>query len=73
MLLRLQQRRLRLTSGARFWDPQVGISGFQSRYNLDVPAIMAGLTLATLPIVAIYLFGQRFFVRGLVSGAAKGE
>ena len=51
----------------------VGITGFQSRYNLDVPAIMAGLTIATLPIVALYLFGQRFFIRGLVSGAAKGE
>jgi ABC-type glycerol-3-phosphate transport system permease component len=51
----------------------VGITGFQSRYNLDVPAIMSGLTLATLPVVACYLFGQRFFVRGLVSGAVKGE
>jgi ABC-type glycerol-3-phosphate transport system permease component len=50
----------------------VGITGFQSRYSLDVPAIMAGLTLATLPIVAVYVFGQRFFVRGLVSGAVKG-
>jgi ABC-type glycerol-3-phosphate transport system permease component len=51
----------------------VGITGFQSRYNLNVPAIMAGLTLATLPIVTLYLFGQRFFVRGLTTGAAKGE
>jgi ABC-type glycerol-3-phosphate transport system permease component len=51
----------------------VGITGFQSRYSLDVPAIMAGLTLATLPIVTLYVFGQRFFVRGLVSGAVKGE
>lgn len=51
----------------------IGITGFQSRYNLDVPAIMSGLTLATLPIVAVYIFGQRFFVRGLVSGAVKGE
>jgi ABC-type glycerol-3-phosphate transport system permease component len=51
----------------------VGITGFQSRYSLDVPAIMSGLTLATLPVVACYLFGQRFFVRGLVSGAVKGE
>jgi raffinose/stachyose/melibiose transport system permease protein len=50
----------------------VGITGFQSRYNLNVPAIMAGLTLATLPIATVYLFGQRFFVRGLVSGAVKG-
>jgi len=51
----------------------VGITGFQSRYNLDVPAIMSGLTLATLPVVTLYVFGQRFFVRGLVSGAVKGE
>jgi ABC-type glycerol-3-phosphate transport system permease component len=51
----------------------VGITGYQSRYNLNVPAIMAGLTLATLPVVTVYLFGQRFFVRGLVSGAVKGE
>lgn len=51
----------------------VGITGFQSRYSLDVPVIMAGLTIATLPIVTVYLFGQRYFVRGLVSGALKGE
>jgi len=51
----------------------VGITSFQSRYNLDVPVIMSGLTLAALPILAFYLFGQRFFVRGLVAGALKGE
>jgi ABC-type glycerol-3-phosphate transport system permease component len=51
----------------------VGITGFQSRFNLDVPVIMAGLSIATLPIVLLYVFGQRFFVRGLVSGAVKGE
>jgi ABC-type glycerol-3-phosphate transport system permease component len=51
----------------------IGITGFQSRYSLNVPAIMAGLTLATLPIVTVYIFGQRYFVRGLVSGALKGE
>ena len=51
----------------------VGITGFQSRYSLNVPAIMAGLTLATLPIVTVYIFGQRFFQRGLVAGALKGE
>ena len=35
--------------------------------------IIAGLALATLPIVTYYIFGQRFFVRGLVVGALKGE
>jgi ABC-type glycerol-3-phosphate transport system permease component len=50
----------------------IGITGFQSRNSLDVPTIMAGLSLASLPIVALYLFGQRYFVRGLVAGAIKG-
>jgi ABC-type glycerol-3-phosphate transport system permease component len=49
----------------------VGLTGFQSRYSLDVPTVMAGLSLASLPIVALYLFGQRYFVRGLVAGALK--
>jgi ABC-type glycerol-3-phosphate transport system permease component len=51
----------------------IGITQFQSHNSLNVPTIMAGLSLASLPIVALYLFGQRFFVRGLVAGAIKGE
>ena len=27
----------------------VGITGFQSRYSLSIPTIMAGMTIATLP------------------------
>ena len=49
-----------------------GLTGFQNRYNLNIPVVMAGLSLATLPIFALYLFGQRFFMRGLVAGALKG-
>jgi len=49
----------------------VGVSAMRSRYYLDIPATMAGLLIATLPIVLLYLFGQRFFIRGLVSGAVK--
>jgi ABC-type glycerol-3-phosphate transport system permease component len=50
----------------------VGVTVFQNRYNLDVPVTMAGMLLASLPMVVLYLFGQRFFIRGLTSGAVKG-
>ncbi|HEX5556544.1 MAG TPA: carbohydrate ABC transporter permease [Gaiellales bacterium] len=50
-----------------------GLTGFQNRYNLNIPVVMAGLSIATLPIFALYLFGQRFFMRGLVAGALKGN
>ena len=51
----------------------VGITGFQSRYSLDIPTVMAGMSIATLPLVIAYLFGQRFFIAGLTAGSTKGE
>ena len=45
---------------------------FRSKYNLDVPVTMAGMLLASVPMLLLYLFGQRFFIRGLTAGAVKG-
>jgi ABC-type glycerol-3-phosphate transport system permease component len=50
----------------------VGLTLFQSRYNLNVPLVMAGMLWATLPMMLLYLAGQRFFIRGLTAGATKG-
>jgi ABC-type glycerol-3-phosphate transport system permease component len=50
----------------------VGLTVFRSRYNLDVPVTMAGMVLGVVPMVLLYLFGQRFFIRGLTAGAVKG-
>ena len=50
----------------------VGLTVFRSRYNLDVPITMAGMLLAALPMVLLYAFGQRYFIRGLTAGAVKG-
>ncbi len=50
----------------------VGITVFGSRYNKDVPVTMAGMLMASLPMIVVYLFGQRYFIRGLVAGAIKG-
>jgi raffinose/stachyose/melibiose transport system permease protein len=49
----------------------VGISALRSRNYVDIPATMAGLLVATIPIVVVYMFGQRFFIRGLTGGAVK--
>jgi ABC-type glycerol-3-phosphate transport system permease component len=49
----------------------IGVSLFRSRLTLDVPALMAGLTIATIPIVVLYLAGQRYLIEGLLSGAVK--
>lgn len=49
----------------------VGIASMRSRIYVDIPATMAGLLVATIPIVVLYLFGQRYFIRGLIGGAVK--
>ena len=49
----------------------VGISEFQSKFNLNIPVTMAGLSLAVLPLVAFYIFGQRYFISGLTAGALR--
>jgi len=49
----------------------VGISALRSRNYVNIPATMAGLTIATIPIVIVYLIGQRYFIRGMISGAVK--
>ncbi len=49
----------------------VGIASMRSRVYVDIPATMAGLLVATIPIVVLYMFGQRYFIRGLVGGAVK--
>jgi ABC-type glycerol-3-phosphate transport system permease component len=50
----------------------VGLTLFQGRYDLNVPLVMAGMVWATIPMLLLYLVGQRFFIRGLTAGAVKG-
>lgn len=50
----------------------VGISVFQGRYLQNIPLSMAGMALASLPMLIIYILFQRSFIRGLVAGAVKG-
>lgn len=49
----------------------VGIASMRSRNYVDIPVTMAGLLIATIPIVVVYIFGQRYFIRGLTGGAVK--
>jgi raffinose/stachyose/melibiose transport system permease protein len=48
-----------------------GMAQFQGRYATNQPLVMAGALISILPIVLLYLSGQRFFVRGLTAGIGK--
>ena len=49
----------------------LGLMFFQGAYTRDVGLISAGVTIALLPVVVIYLIFQRQFVKGLTAGAVK--
>jgi len=48
-----------------------GLTTMRGRYSINEPLVMAGMFLGALPILLLFLFGQRYFVRGLVAGAVK--
>lgn len=50
----------------------VGLQAFQGQYGTEWHLMMAAALLMLLPIVGIFLAGQRFFVSGLTIGAVKG-
>ncbi|MFT3871280.1 MAG: carbohydrate ABC transporter permease [Nocardioides sp.] len=49
----------------------VGLVDMQSRLLTDWPIQFAGLTMAALPMIALFLIGQRHFLRGLTDGIGK--
>lgn len=50
----------------------VAIFSFVGQYNFDWTAIFSGVILSLLPMVAAFLILQRYFIKGLASGAIKG-
>jgi multiple sugar transport system permease protein len=51
---------------------QLGLAQLTLTYGTNWPALMAGSVIAILPIFAIFLAFQRFFVSGVVSSGVKG-
>jgi len=49
----------------------VGLMDMQSRLLTDWPVQFAGLTIAALPMIVLFLIGQRQFLQGLTEGMGK--
>jgi raffinose/stachyose/melibiose transport system permease protein len=50
----------------------LGLSFFVGRNQADLTLLAAGAVIVALPVVVLYVFLQRHFIRGMVSGAVKG-
>ena len=54
------------------WTLPFGILQFKGQFSTDWPPIMALVVLSTLPILAIYAFGQRYIINMQLSSSVKG-
>lgn len=49
----------------------LGLSFFQGQYQTDYALLMAGALIVAAPVVIVYVFLQRHFIAGMLSGAVK--
>jgi len=50
---------------------QLALSGFQEQFTNNWPLLMAAVTIATVPVVVLFLIGQRQFLRGIATTGMK--
>lgn len=60
-----------LTSN-ELWTVQLGLRSFVGQYDAEYAMIMTGAVLSVLPILIMFLFGQRYFIRGIATSGLKG-
>jgi multiple sugar transport system permease protein len=51
---------------------QLGLAEFVLTYQANWPALMAGSLIAIIPILAIFIAFQRYFIAGVVASGVKG-
>mgnify|MGYP001622881803 CR=1 FL=1 len=49
----------------------IGLTSLQGLFNLDVPLLMSGAAVTSLPVIILYLLSQKWFIRGLTVGGVK--
>lgn len=51
---------------------QVALNQLNGIYGTDYSLVMAGTLLAIIPLLIVFLFGARHFIRNIAAGAVKG-
>jgi multiple sugar transport system permease protein len=49
-----------------------GLSTLQAAYNIDYPVVMAGATIAAVPVLILYIFVQKYVIEGVATSGLKG-
>jgi raffinose/stachyose/melibiose transport system permease protein len=61
-----------LTSTPAHRTLPLAIWDFQGQYTSNVPGMLAVVTMTSLPLIAVYAFGQERVIKGMMAGSLKG-
>jgi len=61
-----------VTDSQKMYILQLGLQRFQDSQYYEWGAVMAATTIAVIPVLLVFLFGQRFFIKGIALGGVKG-
>jgi multiple sugar transport system permease protein len=62
-----------VTNRAEMRTIPVGLSFFQGQYSVQWELLMSAAVIALLPIVVIYLFAQKWIIRGVTISGMGGR
>lgn len=54
------------------WTMALTVYNFFGQYSRDWNLVFANLIITSLPVIILYIFGQKYIVKGLTAGAVKG-
>lgn len=54
------------------WPMTLAVYNFFGRYEMSWNLVCADVVLTSLPIIVVYLFGQRHIISGMLAGSVKG-
>ncbi|KQR17850.1 sugar ABC transporter ATP-binding protein [Cellulomonas sp. Leaf334] len=60
-----------LTSN-ELWTVQLGLKSFVGLFDGDYAMIMTGSVISVVPILVIFLIGQKYFIQGIATSGLKG-
>jgi multiple sugar transport system permease protein len=61
-----------LSQAKDHWTLPVGITQLQGAFQTNWPPLMALVVIATIPILVLYVYFQRYFVEGIAAAGVKG-
>lgn len=66
------QMPLYLLKSSEKWTVVMGVYGFIGQYGSEWNMVCAYILMSSLPLILVYLFGQKYIIDGMVAGAVKG-